>query len=153
MAGLKGWENSLCYTSEIRDSILWSEFIKLLNIFLIVPVLILSVPMETVMDELRILWYFLIFDFVFRRSYFFFMLSYNLDCLCFEWDLQRLLFIVPYKVYVPVPTHSLISHCCHGQPIPIATKGLHRLAWIDGDLLRMNTHVRKRLLAMIKPPH
>lgn len=69
----------------------------------------------------------------------------------FEWDLQRLLFIVPYKVYVPVPTHSLISHCCHGQPIPIATKGLHRLAWIDGDLLRMNTHVRKRLLAMLKP--
>lgn len=64
MAGLKGLENSLCYTSEIRDSILWSEFMKLLkNIFLIVPVLILSVPMETVMDELRILsdtfWFFL----------------------------------------------------------------------------------------------
>lgn len=55
MAGLKGLENSLCYTSEIHDSILWSEFMKLLNIFFNWFNLILSVPMETVMDELRIL--------------------------------------------------------------------------------------------------
>lgn len=30
-------------------------------------------------------------------------------------------------------TLPLISHCCHGHPIPIATKGLHRPVGTDRD--------------------
>lgn len=53
-------------------------------------------------------------------------------------------FVLPTKWHVP-----LISHCCHGHPIPIATKGLHRLT--GRDVLRVNTHIRKQPLAMLKP--